>query len=116
MHEASVRIREAQSGVSVPLHVQPRARRTQIAGTHGDALKIQVSAPPAEDAANRAVVDFFARLLRLPKARLQIIAGQKSRDKILRIEGITANELRKRIGFLEEDPRADAPVERHYQK
>jgi uncharacterized protein (TIGR00251 family) len=88
MVSTGILIREIESGIEVPLHVQPRARRTEIAGIHNRALKIKVSAPPVDDAANRAIVDFFSKLLDLPKSRLQIIAGGKSRNKILRINGI----------------------------
>ena len=82
-------IRETPSGLDVPLHVQPRARRTELAGWHNGALKLKVQAPPVDDAANLAIVRFFSQLLAIPKARLAIASGSRSRDKILRIEGIS---------------------------
>lgn len=91
------RIRETDAGIELPLHVQPRARRTQIAGIHGGSLKVKVSAPPVDDAANRAIVEFFSRLLDLPKSQLQIITGQKSRDKVLRIDGIGLRSFLERV-------------------
>ncbi len=84
-----LRIRENASFLDVPLHVQPRARRTEMAGAHNGALKLKVQAPPVDDAANEAIVRFFAKLLDIPKSRLSIVSGAKSRDKVLRIEGIS---------------------------
>jgi len=85
--------------VEVSLHVQPRARRDEIVGTHDGALKLKIAAPPAENAANRAVLDFFAKLLDLPKSRLRILAGEKSRRKTLRIEKVSRSEFLDRCGL-----------------
>ena len=84
-----LRIRENPSSLDIPLHVQPRARRTELSGFHNGALKLKVQAPPVDDAANEAVVRFFAKLFEIPRSRLAITSGSKSRDKILRIEGIS---------------------------
>jgi uncharacterized protein len=97
MPEIRWRIVESNSGLDVPLHVQPRAKRNQIAGYFNGALKLKVSAPPVDDAANRAVVEFFAALLDLPKSRLCILSGAKSRDKVLRIDAISLVEFLKHI-------------------
>jgi uncharacterized protein (TIGR00251 family) len=84
-----LRIRESSKGLDVSLHIQPRARSTELAGTHNGALKLRVQAPPVDDAANQAIVRFFSELLEIPKSRLSITSGAKSRDKILRIDGIS---------------------------
>jgi uncharacterized protein len=97
MSEQGWQIRERETGLEVPLHVQVRARRDEIAGVHNGALKLRISAPPVDDAANRAIVAFFASLLAIPKSRLRIVSGQKSRDKVLRIEGISLDELRSHL-------------------
>ena len=97
MPERDCQVRERQAGLEVPLHVQPRARRNEIVGLHDGALKLRIAAPPVDDAANRAIIAFFASLLAMPKSRLQIVSGQKSRDKVLRIEGMTLGELRSRL-------------------
>jgi uncharacterized protein (TIGR00251 family) len=93
MVDQGIQIREREGGVEVSLHVQPRARREEIVGIHGGALKLKIAAPPVADAANRAILDFFAELLSLPKSRLRILAGEKSRRKTLRIEGISRSEF-----------------------
>jgi len=89
MDSAGCRIRETDAGLMVPLHVQPRARQTQIAGIHNGALKVKISAPPVDDAANRAIVEYFSKMLGLPRSHVQIVAGQKSRDKLLHVIGIS---------------------------
>jgi uncharacterized protein len=91
------RIRENSSGLEIALHVQPRARRNGIAGMHNGALRLKISAPPVDDAANRAVLQFFSSLLDIPKSRLRIVSGEKSREKILRIEGIPFSRLLTRL-------------------
>jgi uncharacterized protein len=92
-----LRCRILESDLDVPLHVQPRAKRNQISGCYNGALKLKISAPPVDDAANRAVVEFFAALLDLPKSRLHIVAGTKSRDKVLRIDSISLAEFLKHL-------------------
>ncbi len=89
MLPSELRVREIASGLDVPLHVQPRARRTELAGLHNGSLKLKVQAPPVDDAANDAVIRFFSKLLGIPRSRLAIVSGAKSRDKILRIEGLS---------------------------
>jgi uncharacterized protein (TIGR00251 family) len=87
------RIRVTGTGIEVPLHVQPRARRTGICGLHGGALKLKVSAPPVDNAANQAILEYFSSALHLPKASLRIVAGHKSRDKVLAIDGISQSRF-----------------------
>ena len=93
MDSSSCRIRETAEGLVVPLHVQARARCTELAGVHNGALKLKISAPPVDDAANRAVVEFFSELMGIPKSRIRIVSGLKSRDKVLRIAGASLRNL-----------------------
>ena len=97
MSDVSFRIRDTGTGIEVALHVQPRARRNEIAGLHNGALKLKVCAPPVDDAANRALIEYFATLLHLPKSSLRILSGIKSRDKILRIESISRSDFLGRL-------------------
>jgi len=89
MAETPFHLLETANGLEVRVHAQPRARRSELAGTYNGALKIKVAAPPVDDAANRAIVDFFAALLDVPKSRVRIAAGQKSRNKTILIEGVS---------------------------
>ena len=92
-----LRARETVQGLEVALHVVPRAKDCQISGMHNGALKVKVKAPPVDDAANRALVEFFSDLLRIPKSRFQILSGSKSRNKILQIRNLTLHEFLERI-------------------
>ncbi len=89
MDKPGLRLKECSTGLDVALHVQVRARSSGIAGLHGGALKLKIAAPPADNAANEAIVSFFSSLLSVPKSRIRIVSGQKSRDKILRIDGLS---------------------------
>jgi uncharacterized protein len=86
--DAALQARETSSGIEVKLHVLPRAKRCEISGTHNGALKVRVTAPPVDDAANRAIIDFFSAFLDIPKSSMSISAGLKSRDKILQIKNL----------------------------
>ena len=97
MDNTGFRFRQSGTDIDVPLHVQPRARSTQIAGLHDGILKVKISAPPVDDAANRAIIEFFSDLLGHPKSRLHIVAGEKSRNKVLRIEDISLERFRESI-------------------
>jgi len=80
------------SGITLTLHIQPGAKKTEIAGTHGDALKIRLNAPPVDGKANAALIDFLAERLKLAKSRITLKSGQTSRRKVLAVEGIAAAE------------------------
>jgi len=97
MSEPDWKIRETGTGVDVPLHVQPRARRDELAGFHNGALKLRITAPPVNDAANRSVIAFFSSLLDIPKSRLEITSGLRSREKILHVHGISRAEFLARL-------------------
>jgi uncharacterized protein (TIGR00251 family) len=79
------------------VHLQPGAKRTAIAGEHGGRLKVAVAAPPIEGRANDALLGWLADRLGLPRRRLHIAAGLQARDKTLRVQGIGADELRRRL-------------------
>jgi len=85
-------LREQAGGISVSLsvHVQPKASRTRIAGLHGDAVKLCITSPPVDGKANAAVIEFFAKLFKIPKTAVTIASGETSRDKRLVLTGISA--------------------------
>ena len=80
----------ADGRVTLTLHIQPGAKKTEIAGLHGDALKIRLAAPPVDGKANEALVKFLAETLELPKSAVSLKSGQTSRRKVLEISGATA--------------------------
>jgi uncharacterized protein (TIGR00251 family) len=90
-------IRETDRGLEIRLHVQPRAKRCQISGEFNAALKIKVTAPPVDEAANKAVKEYLAELLGVAKSKIRILSGARSRDKTLLIQDISREEFLKRI-------------------
>ena len=78
---------------SVRVHLQPRACRTEICGVQGDELKVRVTSPPVDDAANRLCIELFAKLSGVAKSRVTIISGSRSRHKTIRISGISSDHL-----------------------
>ena len=70
---------------SLTLHVQPGARKSQIAGLHGDALKIRIAAPAVDNRANAALIEFLSRTLEVPRSAIAIRRGESGRRKVLDI-------------------------------
>lgn len=92
-------IHEHESSVSFAIRVHPRAKKNAITGQVGDALKVSLAAPPVDGKANDACVDFFAKLLKVPRSSVTIAAGQTSRNKVIRITGLTGQQVRDRLGI-----------------
>ncbi len=93
-------IRDTASGATFMVRVHPRAKKNAIAGVIGDALKLSLTAPPVEGRANEAAIAFLADILRLPRASISIAAGQSSRNKLIRVAGISAADVAARLGPL----------------
>lgn len=84
---------KAAETVRVRVHVQPRASRSEIAGLHGDAIKVRLMAPPVENAANEELVALLARALDLPRSAIRIIAGARGRSKLVEVVGATTQQI-----------------------
>ena len=78
--------RDDGDALILTLHVQPGAQRTEIAGTHGEALKIRIKAPPVEGKANTELIRYLARAFGVPVRQITLVRGDSSRHKVLRIE------------------------------
>jgi len=89
---------EATGGVTFAVKVHPRAKRNAITGELGDALKVSLTAPPVESRANEACIEFFAELLKVPQSSVTIAFGQSGRNKVIRVAGLTAQQVRERLG------------------
>jgi uncharacterized protein (TIGR00251 family) len=76
------------------IRVQPRAKRTEVAGQRGDAVVIRVGSPPVDGRANEAVCRLIAKRLGVPRTAVRIVRGESARDKLVRIDGLTADEAR----------------------
>lgn len=88
-------LRADGDGVVLTLHIQPGAKRSECAGTHGEALKIRLAAPPIEGRANAALIAFIAKTLDVPKSRVELVSGETSRAKRVRIEEVDAEAVRR---------------------
>lgn len=77
--------------------VHPRARKNAITGELGDAIKLSLTSPPVEGRANDACIEFFAQLLKVPRSSVTIASGHASRQKTLRVIGLSAEEVRKHM-------------------
>src|ERR1051325_7102669 len=89
-----VRVQVVAGGrVRLSVHVQPRASRSEIAGVHGDALKVRLTAPPVDGAANDELIELLAKTFAIARREIRIVAGERSRSKIVELEGITEQRV-----------------------
>jgi uncharacterized protein (TIGR00251 family) len=92
-------IQNSPSGVTFAVKIHPRAKKNAITGELGDALKLALTAPPVDGKANAACIDFFAKLLKVPRSSVTIAAGRTSRNKVIRVAGLSAEEVRQRLSM-----------------
>ena len=90
-------VHDSPSGATFAVRIHPRARKNAITGELGEALKLSLTAPPVEGEANAACIEFFANLLKVPRSSVTIAAGQTSRNKLIAVAGLTAQQLRDRL-------------------
>ena len=90
-------IQEGDGSVTFAIKVHPRARKSAITGELGNAFKVSLTSPPVNGRANEACIDFFAKLLKLPRTSITIASGQTGRAKVIRVAGLSADEVRKRM-------------------
>lgn len=91
--EQAFRVTAVDDGVRFAVRVQPRARKTQVSGVLGEAVKVRVAAPPVEGAANRALVAFLAKRLSVRKSAVHIVGGQTARSKVIEVDGVTPDHV-----------------------
>jgi uncharacterized protein (TIGR00251 family) len=94
-----VTIHDTLSGATFAIKVHPRAKKNVITGEVGDALKVALTAPPVDGKANEACIEFFAKLLKVPRSSVSIASGLASRNKVIRVAGVTAQHVRDRLGM-----------------
>ncbi len=90
-------IKDTSAGATFSVRVHPRARKTAVTGELGDSLKLAITAPPVEGKANEACIRFFAELLNVPRTSVSIAAGESGRNKIIRVAGLNAEQVRRRL-------------------
>jgi len=90
-------VNDTVSGATFAIKVHPRAKKNAVTGEIGDALKVSLTAPPVDGKANETCIEFFAKLLKVPRSSVTIAAGLTSRNKVIRVAGLTAAEVRRRL-------------------
>jgi uncharacterized protein (TIGR00251 family) len=88
-------VRETDRGVTFQIRVLPRSSKCELAGIHGDALKIKITAPPVEGKANEECIRFLADLFNVKKTDVAIAAGHKSKNKRVTVTGRTINDIQR---------------------
>ena len=88
-------VRTSGGRVRFTVRVQPRASRSEVVGVHGDALKIRIAAPPVDGAANDELVKFLSNLFAVSRADVRILGGETSRSKLVEIEGVSEDAVRR---------------------
>jgi len=94
-----VSVHDSPGGVTLSVKIHPRAKKDAITGTLGGALKVSLTAPPIDGKANDAGIEFFAKLLQVPRSSVTIASGQTRPGKLIRVSGRSAEEVRRRIGI-----------------
>jgi len=93
-----LKLNEKDGAVTIRIKVQPRAPRTEIVGEHDGAIKLRVAAPPVDGKANEECRRFLAKLFGVSATSVEIISGDSSRDKVIRISNISARRVLEALG------------------
>ena len=84
---------------TIVFHVQPRAKKTELVGWHGDAIKVRLKAPPVDGAANEELVRFVTERLGVPRSAVRIVSGRTSRRKRLSLEATSKPQVLQALGL-----------------
>lgn len=85
------------AGVTLRIHVQPRASRNAIERRNDGTFRVRLTAAPVDNEANRALIEYLSDRIGTPRAALSIITGERSREKTIRVRGLTLDELERRL-------------------
>jgi uncharacterized protein len=96
------RVKEAADSVTLSLRIQPRASKNEIIAMEGGGLKIRLTAPPVDGAANDALVRFLAETFAVSRSQVEIASGHASRDKIVRINGVSEADVKRILNTKDE--------------
>ena len=90
-------VRDTPGGATFQVKVRPRARKNAITGVVGDALKLALTAPPVAGRANEACIAYLAEFLNVPRSSVTIAAGETSRQKLIRVAGLSAAQVEAKL-------------------
>ena len=92
-------LKQVADGVCISVRAQPNAKRSEIAGLHGNELKVRLHAPPVDGKANAALIEFLCEALDVSKSEIEIVRGETSRSKQVLVRGKQLDEVTTRLGF-----------------
>jgi len=92
-----ISVQQQGDSVTFSVRVHPRAHRERVAGVLGNALKLEITAPPVEGRASQACIEFFAQLLKVPRSSVTIAAGNNSRNKVIQVAGVGAARVKQTL-------------------
>jgi uncharacterized protein (TIGR00251 family) len=87
------RLKEDNNSITFAVRVQPRSSKNEICGIYGDAVKIKLTSPPVEGEANEGLVKFLSKVLDISKGQIEIIGGQKSKNKVIRVTAVKKERI-----------------------
>ncbi|MEW6718662.1 MAG: DUF167 domain-containing protein [Chloroflexota bacterium] len=98
MTKRKYHLHDGKKGAALAIRVTPRAKRDEIAEIKSDgSIRIRLAAPPVEGQANEALIQFLSKVLGVPRSRIEIVAGERGRDKLVSIMDMPAEEVERRI-------------------
>lgn len=92
-------LRVEPDGVTLFVKAQPRANANEVVGVHGTELRVKITAPPVDSAANEALVRFLAEELGVSKSQVQLLRGATARHKAIKVYGLSESEVKARLGL-----------------
>ena len=90
-------LKESNGAVTFQVRVVPRSSKNQIVAAAGEAIKVRLTAPPVDGKANEALIKFLAEILEVSRGQIEIISGEKSKQKTMRVRGITIAQIKEKI-------------------
>ena len=96
---ASYSIEATATGVTIKVYVAPRSSSNKVMGVHNSSIKVSLTAPPVEGAANKALIEFMAKVLGVPRGAVRITSGETSRHKTVSVAGVGAQAALKKLGL-----------------
>jgi len=93
-----IELEQRGDAVRLRVRVQPRASRAEIVGEHDGALRVRLTAPPVEGAANQQLVKLLAETFRIPKSAVRVVSGETGRSKLVELEGVEIGEVARLLG------------------
>ena len=100
IYQLLINCTEKDGAIIFGVRVVPRASKIEIVGEHDGNLKVRISSPPVDGAANAELISLLAKTFRVAKSAVEIVSGQSSKTKQIRISGVTAEQLRNIVGGL----------------